>query len=72
MLGEVERKQHVLKGLEEACEHASRGQDLRALCPEIMLKLILAEQGKAFKGFISDYTKGKKSVGKKSCIFSFE
>lgn len=69
MLGEVERKQHVLKGLEEACEHASRGQDLRALCPEIMLKHILAEQGKAFKGFISDYTKGKKSVGKKAVYF---
>jgi hypothetical protein len=44
MLGEMERKRHVLKGLDEVCEHAPQGQDLRALCPEILLKLILKKQ----------------------------
>lgn len=59
ILGEVERKRHVLKGIEEAYDYASQGKGLPALSPEITLKLILKEQGEAFKGFIITITRGR-------------
>lgn len=69
ILGDGERRRYLLKGLEEACEHATRGQDLRALCPEISVKIMTRQQGKAFTGFISDYCKGKKGVGRTNMYF---
>ena len=32
LLEEKERKRHLMKGMEEACQHTSLHQDLRALC----------------------------------------
>src|ERR1700683_2092138 len=36
-----ERKRHLLKGMDEACKHASLEQDSRALCPEITISAML-------------------------------
>jgi hypothetical protein len=69
LLAEAERKRHLLKGLEDACGHASWGHDGRALCPEITLTLMLRQGGRAFTDFFTDYGKGKKDVGEDNVYF---
>jgi hypothetical protein len=63
LLDERERRRHLLKGLEQACEHAAWGQDSRALCPEITISSMLKLKGRAFIDFIRDYTDGMRGVG---------
>jgi hypothetical protein len=62
LLEEGERKRHLLKGMEKACQHASLHQELRALCPEITITSMLRQKGKAFVEFVAAYGKGKKDV----------
>ena len=58
LLEERDQRNHLLKGLEEACEEASSGQDLRAMCPEIKISSLLKQKGRAYINFINSYTKG--------------
>ena len=62
LLGEEERKRHLLKGMEGACRTASWGQDARALCPEITISSMLKDKGRAFLDFVRAYMKGKKEA----------
>jgi hypothetical protein len=63
LLEEGERKRHLLKGMEEACQHASLRQDSRALCPEITISSMLKQNGRAFVDFINAFrTEGKKDL----------
>lgn len=63
LLAEQECKRHLLRGLRKACKEAIRGQDARALCPEITVSFMLKQRGKAFINFVQDYSNGKKDVG---------
>jgi hypothetical protein len=63
LIEEVERKRHLLKGVEETCEHVGFGQDSRALCPEITISSMLKQKGKAFVDFYGTFVKGKDDVG---------
>lgn len=69
ILDEAERRRHLLKGLKEACEQASCGQDGRALCPEITLGPMLKQRGKGFIDFFRDYVKGKKDMDEDAVYF---
>jgi len=62
LLEEEERKRHLLKGLERACQHGSWGQDSRALCPEITITSMLKQRGQAFIDLINIYKTGKKDI----------
>jgi hypothetical protein len=66
LLEEGERKRHLLKGIEGACEKAHWRQDSRALCPEITISSMLKQRGRVFIDFISAYRKGKREVGEDS------
>jgi hypothetical protein len=63
LLEEAERKRHLLKGMEETCEHVGFGQDSRALCPEITISSMLKQRGRAFVDFYRTFKKGKDDVG---------
>jgi hypothetical protein len=62
LLEECERKRHLLKGMEEACQHAFFAHDSRALCPELTISAMLKQRGRAFVDFTGAYTKGKKDL----------
>jgi hypothetical protein len=62
LLGEEERKRHLLEGMEGACRTGSWRQDARALCPEITISSMLKDKGRAFLDFIRAYRKGKKDT----------
>lgn len=66
LLDEGERKRHLLKGMEEACQRAPLSQDSRALCPEVTISSMASQRGRAFVDFISAYSQGKKDVGENS------
>jgi hypothetical protein len=63
LLEEKERKRHLLKGMEEACQDLPFAQDSRAFCPEVTVSSMLTQRGRAFVDFIRAYTEGKKDVG---------
>lgn len=63
LLEEKERKRHLMQGLGKACGSTSLGQDSRALCPEIIVRALLKQNGKAFIHFLESFHKGKKEVG---------
>jgi hypothetical protein len=69
ILDEAERKRHLLKGLEEACERASWGHDARALCPEITFNSMLKQHGQGFIDLMVDFSKGKKEAGEENVYF---
>ncbi|KIM75252.1 hypothetical protein PILCRDRAFT_13796 [Piloderma croceum F 1598] len=57
------RKRHLLKGMDDACKHASLQQDSRALCPDITISAMLKQRGRVFVDFLDAYLKGKKDAG---------
>jgi hypothetical protein len=63
LLADEECKRHLLAGLRKACKDAIRGQDARALCPEVTVSFMLKQRGKAFIDFVKDCRNGKKDVG---------
>jgi hypothetical protein len=69
ILDEAERKRHLMKGLQDACDRGSWGQDGRALCPEITLGPMLMQRGKGFTDFFRHYVNGKKGVGEDDVYF---
>ena len=62
LLGERDRRTHILKGLEEACKGSSLGMDARAMCPDIKISSMLKRKGQAYIDFISSFTKGKNAA----------
>jgi hypothetical protein len=69
LLEEGERKRHLLKGMEEACQNSSWHQDARALCPDIRIHPMLKQRGRAFTDFLNAYKEGKKGVGHRALYF---
>jgi hypothetical protein len=62
LVEEKERKKHLMKGLQAACESAVLGEDSRALCPEISVNSMLKDRGKGFLDFISNFHKNLKEA----------
>lgn len=62
LVEEKERKKHLMKGLQAACEFAVLGEDSRALCPEISVNSMLKDRGKGFVDFISNFHRNLKEA----------
>ena len=62
LLEERERKRHLMKGMEDACQYTSLHQDLRVLCPEITITSMLKQNGKVFLEFVDAFVVGKKNA----------
>ena len=63
-LSETQRMRHLLNGLQLVCQYSSRGQDARAMCPEITTTALLQDEGKAYMHFLRAYAEGIHAAGR--------
>jgi len=69
LLGDGERKRHLLNGFKETFANSVFGQDSRALCPEITLSSMLKRKGQVFIDYLTDYKNQKKEIGVDNAYF---
>lgn len=62
LLDDEERKEYLLKGLDESCQYSSLAQDSRAICSEINLRVLLKERGQPFIRLARSIKEGKESM----------
>jgi hypothetical protein len=69
LLGEPERRRHLLNGIRDACKDMPFLADARALSPEITTTAMLKRNGEAFLDFACDLAKAIKETGPDKVYF---